>query len=145
MLFEDLAICLDIYDLMLKHPLTCWNAKGKIFPNHWKGLDNNNFLLSDAVVCKVELDLGKWLEQLTGGIGWEIWSESESEHYVSYHLKFKKQNAEITLYHSGHALVLIDEKPVFDGDLIEKRNPIAKLSYYNIDDGEKISLHWCNF
>jgi len=104
-------------------------------------LDNNNLLLSDAVVCKVELDLGKWLEQLTGGIGWEIWSESESEHYVSYHLKFKKQNAEITLYHSGHALVLIDEKPVFDGDLIEKRNPIAKLSYYNIDDGEKISLH----
>ena len=57
------------------------------------------------------------------------------------HLKLKKQNAEITLYHSGHALVLIDEKPVFDGDLIEKRNPIAKLSYYNIDDGEKISLH----
>ena len=54
---------------------------------------------------------------------------------------FKKQNAEITLYHSGHALVLIDEKSVFDGDLIEKRNPIAKLSYYNIDDGEKISLH----
>jgi hypothetical protein len=38
-------------------------------------------------------------------------------------------------------LVLIDEKSVFDGDLIEKRNPIAKLSYYNIDDGEKISLH----
>ena len=104
-------------------------------------LDNENLLLSDAVVCKVELDLGKWLEQLTGGIGWEIWSESENEHYVSYHLKFKKQNAEITLYHSGHALVLIDEKPVFDGDLIEKRNPIAKLSYYNINDGKKISLH----
>ena len=50
MLFEDLAICSDIYDLMLKYPLTCWNAKGKIlfmnvFQNHWKGLDNNNFLL----------------------------------------------------------------------------------------------------
>ena len=102
---------------------------------------NDNLLLFDAVVCKVELDLGKWLEQLTGGNGWEIWSESENEHYVSYHLKFKKQNAEITLYHSGHALVLIDEEPVFDGDLIEKRNPIAKLSYYNIHDGEKISLH----
>ena len=102
---------------------------------------NDNLLLSDAVVCKVELDLGKWLEQLTGGDGWEIWSESENEHYVSYHLQFKKQNAEITLYHSGHAVVLIDDKSVFDGDLIEKRNPIAKLSYYNIDDGEKISLH----
>ena len=104
-------------------------------------LNNDNFLLSDAVVCKVELDLGKWLEQLTGENDWEIWSESENEHYVSYHLKFKKQNAEITLYHSGHALVFIDEKSVFDGDLIEKRNPIAKLSYYKIDDGEKISLH----
>ena len=104
-------------------------------------LGNDNFLLSDVVVCKVELDLGKWLEQLTGGDGWEIWSESENEHYVSYHLQFKKQNAEITLYHSGHAVVLIDDKSVFDGDLIEKRNPIAKLSYYNIDDGKKISLH----
>ena len=104
-------------------------------------LGNDNLLLSDVVVCKVELDLGKWLEQLTGGDGWEIWSESENEHYVSYHLQFKKQNAEITLYHSGHAVVLIDDKSVFDGDLIEKRNPIAKLSYYNIDDGEKISLH----
>jgi len=104
-------------------------------------LGNDNLLLSDVVVCKVELDLGKWLEQLTGGDGWEIWSESENEHYVSYHLQFKKQNAEITLYHSGHAVVLIDDKSVFDGDLIEKRNPIAKLSYYNIDDGKKISLH----
>ena len=104
-------------------------------------LANDNLLLSDAVVCKVELDLGRWLEQLTGGNGWEIWSESENEHYVSYYLKFKNQNAEITLYHSGHAVVFIDDKSVFDGDLIEKRNPIAKLSYYNIDDGEKISLH----
>jgi len=104
-------------------------------------IGNDNLLLSDAVVCKVELDLGKWLEQLTGGKGWEIWSESENEHYVSYYLKFKKQNAEITLYHSGHAVVFIDDKSIFEGDLIEKRNPIAKLSYYNIDDGEKISLH----
>ena len=102
---------------------------------------NNELLLSDAVVCKVELDLGKWLEQLTGGKGCEIWSESEREHYVSYHLKFKRQTAEVTLYHSGYAIVFIDDKSVFDGDLIEKRNPIAKLSYYNIEDGEKISLH----
>ena len=105
----------------------------------------NNSLLSDSVVCKVELDLGKWLEQLSGGNGWEICSESENEHYVSYYLKFKKQNAEITLYHSGHAVVFIDDKSVFDGDLIKKRNSIAKLSYYNIDNGEKISLQWFNF
>jgi len=104
-------------------------------------IGNDNLLLSDAVICKVELDLGKWLEQLTGGNGWEIWAESENEQYVSYYLKFKKQNAEITLYNSGHAVVFIDDKSIFDGDLIEKRNPIAKLSYYNIDDGEKISLH----
>ena len=104
-------------------------------------IGNDNLLLSDAVACKVELDLGKWLEQLTGLSGWEIWSESENEHNVSYYPKFKKQNAEITLYHSGHAAVFIDDKSVFDGDLIEKKNPIAKLSYYNIDDGKKISFH----
>ena len=104
-------------------------------------LKKNDLIFSDAVVCKVELDLGKWLEQLTGGKGWEIWSESENEHYVSYHLKFKNQNAEVTLYHSGHAIVFIDEKSVFEGDLIKKRSSVAKLSYFNIDDGEKISLH----
>ena len=63
------------------------------------------------------------------------------EHIKTLFSIFKNQNAEITLYHSGHAVVFIDDKSVFDGDLIEKRNPIAKLSYYNIDDGEKISLH----
>ena len=41
-------------------------------------LKKNDLIFSDAVVCKVELDLGKWLEQLTGGKGWEIWSESEN-------------------------------------------------------------------
>ena len=102
---------------------------------------NSDLILSDAVVCKVELDLGRWLEQLTGGHGWEIWSESENEHYVLYQLKFKNQSAEITLYHSGHAIVLIDDISVFEGDLIQKGNSIAKLSYFNIDDGEKISFH----
>ncbi len=99
-----------------------------------KNTENNNLYLpvdllslSDSVVCKVEVDLTGWLEQLTGGKGWEIWSESESEHYVSYHLKFKKQNAEITLYHSGHAVVFIDDKSIFDGDLIEKRNPMCEI------------------
>ena len=102
---------------------------------------NSDLILSDAVVCKVELDLGRWLEQLTGGHGWEIWSESENEHYVLYQLKFKNQSAEVTLYHSGHAIVLIDDISVFEGDLIQKGNSIAKISYFNIDDGEKISLH----
>jgi len=102
---------------------------------------NSDLILSDAVVCKVELDLGRWLEQLTGGHGWEIWSESENEHYVLYQLKFKNQSAEVTLYHSGHAIVLIDDISVFEGDLIQKGNSIAKLSYFNIEDGEKISLH----
>jgi len=109
--------------------------------NEKNKIKNSDLILSDAVFCKVELDLGKWLEQLTGGHGWEIWSESENEHYVLYQLKFKNQSAEVTLYHSGHAIVLIDDKSVFEGDLIERGNSIAKLSYFNIDDGEKISLH----
>jgi len=97
--------------------------------------------LSDLVVCKVELDLAKWLENLSGGKGWEVWSETENDNYVSFFLKQAKHNAEVTLYDSGYAMVDINGESVFHGDLIEKKDSAAKLSYYRVEDGEKILIN----
>jgi len=97
--------------------------------------------LSDSVVCKVEVDLAGWLEDLSGGKGWEIWSELENENSISFFLKLENDNAEVILYTSGYAIVDINGESVFNGDLIEKRTPGAKLSYYRVEDGEKILLH----
>ena len=97
--------------------------------------------LCDSVVCKVEVDLAGWLEDLSGGKGWEIWSELENDNSVSFFLKLEDDNAEVTLYNSGYAIVDINGESVFNGDLIEKRALGAKLSYYRAVDGEKILLH----
>jgi len=104
-------------------------------------LPANLLSLSDSVICKVEVDLAGWLEDLSGVKGWEIWSELENEIAISFFLKLENDNAEVTLYKSGYAIVDINGESVFNGDLIEKRAPGAKLSYYRVDDGEKILLH----
>ena len=113
-----------------------------------KDTKNNNLylpadmlFLRDAVICKVEVDLTSWLEDLSGWKGWEIWSELEDENSVSFFLKQENDDAEVTVYNSGYAIVDINGESVFVGDLIEKRAPGAKLSYYRVDDGEKILLH----
>ena len=104
-------------------------------------LPANLLSLSDSVLCKVEVDLAGWLEDLSGGKGWEIWSELENDNSVSFFLKLEDDNAEVTLYNSGYAIVDINGESVFNGDLIEKRALGAKLSYYRAVDGEKILLH----
>ena len=104
-------------------------------------LPANLLSLSDSVICKVEVDLAGWLEDLSGVKGWEIWSELENENSISFLLKLENDNAEVILYTSGYAIVDINGESVFNGDLIEKRALGAKLSYYRADDGEKILLH----
>ena len=97
--------------------------------------------LNDSIICKVEVDLAGWLEDLSGGKGWEVWSETENENYISFFLKQSDDNAEVTLYDSGYASVDINGESVFQGDLIEKQGKAAKLSYYRIEEGEKILLN----
>jgi len=110
--------------------------------------ENNNLYLpadllslSDSVICKVEVDLACWLEDLSGGKDWKLWSEVENDNSISFFLKQEDDDAEVTLYSSGYAIVDINGESVFNGDLIEKRTPGAKLSYYRVEDGEKILLH----
>ena len=95
----------------------------------------------DSVICKVEVDLTGWLTDLSGRENWEIWSESENDNHIIFFLKQDSQDAEVTLYSSGYARVDIDGEAVFQGDIIEKNASAARLSYYNIESGERILLH----
>lgn len=95
----------------------------------------------EPVVCRVEVDLSGWLEQLTGRTNWEVLDEEEEDGYVSFALRQGKQEAEVTLYHNGYAVVDVDGEQVFDGTLTTGTSKCAHLSYYNAESGEPITLN----
>ena len=115
--------------------------KNKNFESHSINLPSDYLSLLDSVVCKVEVDLTGWLRDLSGRKDWEVWSESENDNYVIFFLKQENQDAEVTLYNTGYARVDINGEAVFQGDIIEKNASAARLSYYNIESGERILLH----
>ncbi|HEY8117715.1 MAG TPA: hypothetical protein VIE91_00600 [Methylophilaceae bacterium] len=93
------------------------------------------------VVCRVEVDLPGWLEQLTGRANWEVYCEDEEEGYMSFAMRHGRQTAEVTLYHNGYAVVDVDGKALFDGTLTTGTSDCAHLSYYHADSGEPITLN----
>jgi len=115
--------------------------KEKKAESHSLDLSSDYLTLHDSVICKVEVDLTGWLSALSGRKNWEVWSESENENYVIFFLKQANQDAEVTLYNSGYARVDINGEPVFQGDIIEENASSARLSYYNVESGEKILLN----
>ncbi len=115
--------------------------KEKKVESHSLDLSSDYLTLHDSVICKVEVDLTGWLSDLSGPKNWEVWSESENENYVIFFLKQANQDAEVTLYNSGYARVDINGEPVFQGDIIEENASSARLSYYNVESGEKILLN----
>ena len=108
---------------------------------HSINLPSDYLSLLDSVVCKVEVDLTEWLTDLSGRKNWEVWSESESDNYIIFFLKQENQDAEVTLYNTGYAMVDINGEAVFQGDIIEKNASSARLSYYSVESGEKILLN----
>ena len=111
-----------------------------------KELINNNFELdhlplTDSVVCKLEVDLIKWLTDLSGREGWEVYANNEFESYSTFLLREGDVDAEVTLYQGGYAQVDLDGKSVFYGDLLKDPVNNVHMSYYAVDSGEKIILH----
>lgn len=106
----------------------------------------------EPIVCRVEVDLPKWLRQLTGR-NWEVYSEAEEENCISFtmrqeakgeqNLAIKRANslAEVTLYHNGYAIVDVDGQSLFDGSLTSGGSDFAHLTYYHAESGEKITLN----
>ena len=93
------------------------------------------------VVCRVEVDLSAWLEQLTGKANWELFSEDEDEGYMSFAMRQGRQHAEVTLYENGYAVVDVDGKALFDGSLTTGTSDCAHLTYYNAETGEPVTLN----
>lgn len=107
----------------------------------------------EPIVCRVEVDLPKWLRQLTGS-DWEVYSEEEAENCISFAMRKNAGQsqkmplnlaptslAEVTLYHNGYAVVDVDGKSLFDGSLTSGGSDFAHLTYYHADTGEKITLN----
>ena len=93
------------------------------------------------VVCRGEVVLGAWLEQLTGKPDWEVFAEDEDDSYMSFAMRQGRQHAEVTLYHNGYAVVDVDGKALFDGTLTTGTSTCAHLSYYNAETGEPVMLN----
>ncbi len=93
------------------------------------------------VVCRVEVDLSGWMEQLTGRDNWEVCDEDQDDECVSFTLRHGQHEAEVTLFHNGYAMVDMDGATLFDGSLTTATSECAHLSYYLADSGEKVTLH----
>lgn len=93
------------------------------------------------VVCRVEVDLSGWLEQLTGKSDWEVYDESDDENCMSFAMRHGRKIAEVTLYHNGYAMVDVDGESLFDGALTPATSACAHLSYYRADNGDLITLN----
>jgi len=93
------------------------------------------------VVRCVEVNLPGWLQELTGRTNWEVVDEELDDNFISYAMRQGKQQAEVTLYHDGHAVVDVDGKSLFDGTLTAASGDWAHLSYYHAESGEAIMLN----
>ena len=90
------------------------------------------------VVCRVEVDLPNWMAELTGHKNWEVFNEEETDECMTYAMRLGRQEAEVTLYHSGYAVVDVDGESLFNGTLTNGKNACAQLTYFNAENGEPI-------
>ncbi|MBA3697106.1 MAG: hypothetical protein H0W85_10245 [Methylotenera sp.] len=95
----------------------------------------------EPVICRVEVDLPRWLTQLAGGRNWEVYSEAEEDNCISFALRQGEKLAEVTLYHNGYAVVDVEGKALFDGSLTAGTSDCAHLTYYHADSGKQITLN----
>ena len=93
------------------------------------------------VICCFEVNLPGWLEQLTGRANWQVVDEEEDETHKSFAMRQGRQQAEVTLYHNGYAVVDVDGQTLFDGTLTSGTGDWGHLSYYHAESGEAITLN----
>ncbi len=96
--------------------------------------------LDYSIVCQAEVDLPAWLKQLTGKSGWKLFAEEEAEMCDAYSFRRGEEEAEVILFHTGHATVEVAECTLYDGNLLAVQD-CARLHYYNAESGEPITLN----
>jgi hypothetical protein len=104
-------------------------------------LEQYKQIWDEAIVRRVEVDLGGWLEQLTGASGWNLQHELEEDLYMGFFLSCPGHEAEVTLYHNGFARVEFEGGVLFEGNLRSDTSPCAHLSYYHAASGAPVQLH----
>lgn len=93
-----------------------------------------------SIVCHAEIDLPEWLKRLTGKSGWELCREEEGEVCEAYAFRRGADEAEVVLFHSGHATVDVNDRRLYDGSLLDDPAS-ARLNYFNAASGEPVLLN----
>lgn len=93
-----------------------------------------------SIICQAEIDLPAWLQQLTGKSGWKLCAEEEAESCDAYSFRRGTEEAQVVLFHSGHATVDMGDRTLYEGSLLEGPSH-AKLNYFNATSGEPILMH----
>lgn len=104
-------------------------------------LDTNSSTIFDyQVVCHAEVDLPAWLASLTSRAGWKLWGEQSEEHCDLYSFRNHAAEAQVTLFHSGYALVEVDGEVLYD-DHLSSAGAYASLHYFNAENGQQVLLN----
>ncbi len=96
--------------------------------------------LDFSIVCQAEVDLPAWLRKLTGKSGWQLFFEEEGEACEAYSFRRGEEEAEVVLFHTGHATVEVGERTLYDGSLFADPE-CARLKYFNGESGEPILVN----
>jgi hypothetical protein len=93
-----------------------------------------------GIVCHAEVDLPSWLQQLTDKPGWRLLDAEEDEMCDIYTFRRETEEAEVVLYHTGYAMVSVNDNSLYDGHLSSAPG-YARLQYYNAESGERVLLN----
>ena len=105
-----------------------------------KNIDQDCPVITETVVCKLEVDLIRWLADLSGKDCWEVYSDNEFQHYSTFCLREGDEEAEVTLFKGGFAQVDLNGKSIFYGDLLKGPINNVRMSYFTADSGNKIMM-----
>lgn len=93
-----------------------------------------------SIVCHAEVDLPAWLGELSGKAGWHFQGEDEAELCDIYYYRKGGEDAQVVLYHTGHATVEVNGALLYDAHL-GTSSGFARLQYYNAESGEPVLLN----
>jgi len=93
-----------------------------------------------SIVCHAEVDMPQWLKQLTGKSGWQLCGEEAAEMCDAYSFRRGQEEAQVVLFHTGHATVDVGEITLYDGSVLTIPGCVRR-QYYNADSGEPITVN----
>ena len=85
-----------------------------------KNIDQDYLAITETVVCKLEVDLIKWLADLSGKDSWEFYLDNEFQNYSTFYLREGDEEDKVILFTGGFAQVDLNGKSVFYGDIYSK-------------------------